>query len=56
VGKVRKWRFSSTDMGHFLLLVRLGVVVFASTNLDDSFLLLGLFSDPRFHARQVVVG
>lgn len=43
-------------MGHFLFLVGLGVVVFASTNVDDILVLLGFFSDPRFRVRQVVVG
>jgi cadmium resistance protein CadD (predicted permease) len=39
-----------------LLLVGVGAVVFASTNVDDLFVLLGFFSDPRFRARHVVVG
>lgn len=37
-------------------LVGLAAVVFASTNTDDLFLLIGFFSDPSFKARQVVVG
>jgi cadmium resistance protein CadD (predicted permease) len=32
------------------------VVVFAWTNIDDLFVLLGFFSDPRFLPRQVVIG
>jgi cadmium resistance protein CadD (predicted permease) len=31
-------------------------VVFAWTNIDDLFILLGFFSDPGFHPRQVVIG
>jgi cadmium resistance protein CadD (predicted permease) len=37
-------------------LVAIGAVVFASTNVDDIFVLLGFFSDPRFRVRQVVLG
>src|SRR5262245_48072736 len=43
-------------MGDWLLLVGIGVVVFAATNVDDIFVLLGFFSDPTFHVRQVVFG
>ena len=32
------------------------VVVFASTNMDDIFLLAAFFSDPRLSARSVVLG
>ncbi len=32
------------------------VVVFAWTNIDDLFVLLGFFSDPGFEPRQVVIG
>jgi cadmium resistance protein CadD (predicted permease) len=32
------------------------VVLFAWTNIDDLFVLLGFFSDPRFRAGQVVIG
>jgi cadmium resistance protein CadD (predicted permease) len=40
------------------LVALLGIValLFAWTNVDDLFVLLGFFSDPRVHARQVVVG
>jgi len=34
----------------------LAVVVFASTNVDDVFVLLGFFSDRKFRPRQVVIG
>jgi hypothetical protein len=40
-------------MGDCLLLVGVGAVVFASTNVDDIFVLLGFFPDPRFRVRQV---
>jgi cadmium resistance protein CadD (predicted permease) len=33
-----------------------GVVVFASTNVDDLLVLLAFFADPRYRARQVVLG
>src|SRR5215831_17433807 len=38
--------------GTFLL----GASLFAATNIDDVFVLLGFFSDPRFRAPQVVTG
>src|SRR5262252_9241077 len=34
----------------------LAVVLFASTNIDDVFVLVGFFADPRFHARAIIVG
>jgi cadmium resistance protein CadD (predicted permease) len=34
----------------------LGVAAFAATNIDDIFVLLGFFADPRFRARQIIVG
>lgn len=37
-------------------LIGLGIVLFASTNVDDIFVLLGFFSDRRFRVREVAVG
>ncbi|AWB23570.1 quaternary ammonium transporter [Methylobacterium currus] len=39
-------------------LADLGVAIalFASTNIDDVFVLIGFFSDPRYRPRQIVVG
>lgn len=34
----------------------LGVTLFAVTNIDDAFVLLGFFADARFRAREVVFG
>lgn len=34
----------------------IGVALFATTNIDDLFVLLGFFSNPVYRARQVVVG
>lgn len=34
----------------------LGVTLFAITNIDDVFVLLGFFADPRFRAREIVLG
>lgn len=34
----------------------LAVVVFASTNIDDVFVLLGFLADPKFKLRQVIIG
>jgi cadmium resistance protein CadD (predicted permease) len=43
-------------MTSFAALVGIAVIVFAWTNVDDLFVLLGFFSDPRFRARHVVIG
>ncbi len=34
----------------------LAIVLFASTNVDDIFVLLGFFVDPKFRTRQIVIG
>lgn len=34
----------------------MAVVLFASTNIDDIFLLVGFFADPKFRARDIVIG
>ncbi|MDR3471245.1 MAG: cadmium resistance transporter [Devosia sp.] len=34
----------------------LGVVVFVSTDVDDLFLLMGFFADPRIHTSSVIIG
>ncbi len=39
----------ATDLG-------VAITLFASTNLDDLFVLIGLFSDPRYRPRQIVAG
>ncbi len=36
--------------------IGLGIALFAATNLDDLFVLLGFFADRRYRARQVVLG
>jgi cadmium resistance protein CadD (predicted permease) len=41
---------------HLLELVGEAVVLFISTDLDDVFVLLGFFADPRFRIRQIVAG
>lgn len=43
-------------MEHPVGLLGLAIVVFASTNVDDVFVLLGFFSDRKFRPRQVVIG
>jgi cadmium resistance protein CadD (predicted permease) len=43
-------------MTSFISLLCIAVILFAWTNLDDLFVLLGFFSDPRFRARHVVIG
>jgi len=34
----------------------LGITLFAATNIDDTFLLLGFFADPKYRAHRVVIG
>jgi cadmium resistance protein CadD (predicted permease) len=41
---------------HLLELVGEAVVLFISTDLDDVFVLLGFFADPRFRIRHIVAG
>src|SRR6185436_9988390 len=36
--------------------IALGVTLFVATNLDDIFILLVFFADPRFRARNILVG
>lgn len=43
-------------MAHLFELFGIAVVLFASTNVDDIFVLLGFFADPKFRAPQIVVG
>ena len=43
-------------MDSFLALIGLAIIVFASTNIDDVFVLIGFFADKSFRARDVVVG
>jgi cadmium resistance protein CadD (predicted permease) len=43
-------------MDSLVKLVGLAVVVFASTNIDDVFVLVGFFADKNFRAHDVVIG
>jgi cadmium resistance protein CadD (predicted permease) len=43
-------------MKSLLALIGLAIVLFASTNVDDVFVLVGFFSDKRFRARDTVLG
>jgi len=43
-------------MQSFVALLGLAIALFASTNVDDLFVLLGFFSDPKFRARDIIVG
>jgi cadmium resistance protein CadD (predicted permease) len=43
-------------MEHLVSLIGVAVAVFTSTNVDDVFVLLGFFSDPKFTGRQVALG
>src|ERR1700733_16062715 len=56
VGATRPTRVTKSDMEHFVSVFGVAVAVFTSTNLDDMFVLLGFFSDPKFRSRQVVIG
>jgi cadmium resistance protein CadD (predicted permease) len=39
-----------------ITLISLAIIAFASTNIDDIFVLLGFFSDPAFRRRDVIAG
>jgi cadmium resistance protein CadD (predicted permease) len=39
-----------------LSLIGLAIVVFASTNIDDAFVLVGFLADKHFRVRDVVIG
>jgi len=39
-----------------LSLIGLAIVVFASTNIDDAFVLVGFLADKDFRVRDVVIG
>ena len=41
---------------NLITLLGLAIVLFASTNFDDIFFLIGFFADPRFRARNVAIG
>lgn len=43
-------------MEHYIALIGIAVGLFATTNIDDIFVLLGFFSNPKFQPRQVVLG
>jgi len=43
-------------MQHLVGLIGVAAVLFASTNVDDVFVLLGFLSDPKFSVRQVAIG
>lgn len=43
-------------MDSLLALIGLAVVAFASTNIDDVFILVGFFADRNFRAHDVVLG
>jgi cadmium resistance protein CadD (predicted permease) len=43
-------------MEHLVGLIGLAIVLFVATNIDDVFVLLGFFADPRFKGRQIVIG
>jgi cadmium resistance protein CadD (predicted permease) len=43
-------------MEHLVGLIGLAVALFVSTDIDDVFVLLGFFADPKFRMRQIVVG
>ncbi len=47
------WRDLNAPAG---VLLGLAVVLFVSTNIDDVFVLLGFFADPKFQARDVIIG
>lgn len=47
---------SRNVLEHPFALEGLAIVLFASTNIDDIFVLLGFFADPRFRTREIAAG
>lgn len=47
---------TSLFMTSFFALLGIAILLFASTNLDDVFVLVGFFADRRYHAREIVGG
>jgi cadmium resistance protein CadD (predicted permease) len=43
-------------MESIVALTGMAIVLFASTNVDDIFVLIGFFADPKFRARDIVLG
>src|ERR1700733_7399482 len=43
-------------MESLLALIGLALALFGSTNVDDIFVLVGFFSDPSLHVRDIVIG
>jgi cadmium resistance transport/sequestration family protein len=56
VRRTRAARWEGILVDSIWVLVGLAVAVYVSTNLDDVFLLLGFFADPRFRTRDVIIG
>ena len=48
--------FRRPFMDHYAALLALAIGLFVTTNIDDIFVLLGFFSDPRFKPRQIAFG
>ena len=46
----------SLRMESLVTLIGLAIVVFASTNIDDAFVLVAFFADKNFRVRDVVIG
>lgn len=43
-------------MNHLIALTGMAVVLFAATNIDDIFVLVGFFADPKLRTREIVLG
>jgi len=43
-------------MESLFALVGLAIALFASTNVDDAFVIVGFFADPKFRVREIVIG
>lgn len=48
--------FQYTQMDQVPVLVSLAIGLFVATNIDDIFVLLGFYADPKFKSRQIVLG
>ena len=48
--------YAVLSMESSFALLGLAIALFASTNVDDVFVLVGFFADPKFRARDIVIG
>jgi hypothetical protein len=55
-GWLARLGYAVLSMESSFALLGLAIALFASTNVDDVFVLVGFFADPKFRARDIVIG